>query len=70
MLAGCRTKNEKETYLREEVEKGLKFIMMTQPRPQNNFKKNRLPLIAKRCAGDEVDDGYVIKWLSLRHSLL
>ena len=37
------------------------FHIMAQPRPQSNFKKivkrwRFLPLIAKRCAGDEVDN--------------
>ena len=36
------------------------FVIL-QARPQSNFqkkkkKKLRLPLMAKRCAGDEIDD--------------
>ena len=36
------------------------FVIL-QARPQSNFqkkkkKKFRLPLMAKRCAGDEIDD--------------
>ena len=42
------------------------FMPKQQPRPQNNLKEKwffRLPVIAKRCAGDEVGQNICMFYL-------